>query len=558
MGRSRAAARSALLAQLRRAPHHRRTASQTIGPARATISRSAQGEPDPRGAQHGQPRRAIAEVQQRTDQHDQIAHRGAILQRLDVHGPKCDAARAQAARDLARVCTGAHQNGDAPLGMLPAPRRDQIGDRQRFAPRRGEAVDGDRRARRPPRTANGRVARPKSDGAPIAIVRPRHDAGEAGVDPIHDGSRGAEIAAQALHVELHVADAVLGELEKCPDLRLAKSVNRLHGIADAEHAASVAALPAGREQPHQLELSARGVLKFVDQDVLQPIVEPQAQIGRARPRCRARAVPPSTPRENRPRPARERPAPTPPPRAPAPAPRRARAPSPRRCSRGSGSVRISTSARPVSGIALELGQQRPASTASRRIAGGKPSALVSRLRERRTVRSSTWPPCRASARCACGVRPQRALARSAIRRFPPARRRGAAPRRAATARGAAIRFAAQRVVGAAQRARDQQLEIFVEVPAHAPQLRFIERARGLQTAGEQRQPAIAARAASRRSTRPAGASADRRERAPARRRFRTSPRSSCAKARRAASSYSGSGVLEHRFSRAPAPAVMGS
>ena len=54
----------------------------------------------------------------------------------------------------------------------------------------------------------------------------------------------------------------------------------MHGIADAEDAASIALLPAGGQQRDQLELGARSVLEFIQQDVLQTIVEPQTEVRR--------------------------------------------------------------------------------------------------------------------------------------------------------------------------------------------------------------------------------------------------------------------------------------
>ncbi len=68
--------------------------------------------------------------------------------------------------------------------------------------------------------------------------------------------------------------------KKCPDLRLAKSVDGLHRIAHAKYAAAIALLPSGRQQPHQLQLRAGCILKFVDENVLQPVIETQAQIRR--------------------------------------------------------------------------------------------------------------------------------------------------------------------------------------------------------------------------------------------------------------------------------------
>ena len=100
-------------------------------------------------------------------------------------------------------------------------------------------------------------------------------------------------------------------------------------------------LPAGRQQPHQFQLGARGVLEFVHQDVLQTIVEAQSQIGRRIRRSQRAQRGQATPRENPPHPARETPGPTPPRPAPTPAPLRAPVPIARRYRPAPGSVRIS-------------------------------------------------------------------------------------------------------------------------------------------------------------------------------------------------------------------------
>ena len=123
--------------------------------------------------------------------------------------------------------------------------------------------------------------------------------------------------------------------------------------------------------------------------------------------------------------------------------------------------------------------------------GGKPSVLVSRLRSEAPFvkqmaamprQRSMWPGSGCSgASLQLPIDHFRPLAIEALRRGAQQRRQGRDP------------FAAQRLGGGAQRARDQKFEIFVEVLPHAPQLRLIERARGLQASGEQRQPAIAAR-----------------------------------------------------------------
>jgi hypothetical protein len=67
------------------------------------------------------------------------------------------------------------------------------------------------------------------------------------------------------------------------DLGLAETVDRLHGVADREHAAAVACFPAGSEAGDQFVLADRGVLEFVDQQVPDAVIERQREIsGRIR------------------------------------------------------------------------------------------------------------------------------------------------------------------------------------------------------------------------------------------------------------------------------------
>src|SRR5208282_6915163 len=94
------------------------------------------------------------------------------------------------------------------------------------------------------------------------------------IDPINQRLGGAEVAAQAQGIELHVSDALLRKFQKGPHLRLPKTINGLHGVTDAKHAASIAALPAGGQQLQEFELRAGRILEFIDQNMLQPIVEP--------------------------------------------------------------------------------------------------------------------------------------------------------------------------------------------------------------------------------------------------------------------------------------------
>jgi len=119
-------------------------------------------------------RSAIAEMQQRADQHDDIAHYGAILQRLDVHSPKGNASRAQTGGNFTRMCSRAHQHDDAPL-------RTAV----RFAPRsyrRWPPISSPAQSRAAQlQERHGRIghdgrARAKRDGAAIRDRRPAANA----------------------------------------------------------------------------------------------------------------------------------------------------------------------------------------------------------------------------------------------------------------------------------------------------------------------------------------------------------------------------------------------
>ena len=111
-------------------------ASQTIGAPRATVKRSRQVRPT-----HGARSTANHAVRSprcnsAPDEHDHIAHRGAILQRFNVHGPKTMPRLRRLCRDLARMAFSR-----APISTMRhsgCRRRrslDQVGDRHASAPR---------------------------------------------------------------------------------------------------------------------------------------------------------------------------------------------------------------------------------------------------------------------------------------------------------------------------------------------------------------------------------------------------------------------------------------
>ena len=68
-------------------------------------------------------------------------------------------------------------------------------------------------------------------------------------------------------------------LDEDPHLRFAEPVDRLHRIADREHRAPVTLGPPRGQPAQEHELRERGILELVDQQVLDPRIELEQQIG---------------------------------------------------------------------------------------------------------------------------------------------------------------------------------------------------------------------------------------------------------------------------------------
>ena len=145
-------------------PYHRRRArdDQQIG----------QRDSGPGRAQYSQPGGAIAQVQQRADQHHQVAHHGAILQQFDVHSAKRNAAPTQGVRDVACMRLGAHQDGNVPLRVQSDLRPDGFGNRRRLPHPRRKSQDLDSRVR-VKRGTRLRLARTEGDGTALAVIGAR-------------------------------------------------------------------------------------------------------------------------------------------------------------------------------------------------------------------------------------------------------------------------------------------------------------------------------------------------------------------------------------------------
>ena len=121
-----------------------------------------------------------------------------------------------------------------------------------------------------------------ADGPSLEIVRGRQECGEGLVDPVDDRAARAEIPPEPLGVKCNATDALALCLKEERDVRLAERIDGLHRVAHAEQAPAICGLPAGYEQLEQSRLGRGGVLVFVDQQVTDPVVERQRELGRCR------------------------------------------------------------------------------------------------------------------------------------------------------------------------------------------------------------------------------------------------------------------------------------
>ncbi len=102
---------------------------------------------------------------------------------------------------------------------------------------------------------------------------------QSAIHPVHDGWTGAEINRQREGDRPDGADPALPGLKKEADLRFTKSVNRLHGIAHQEQRPSVIRAPVPDQPGQQAILALGGILKLIDEQVADLIVQSAGQVG---------------------------------------------------------------------------------------------------------------------------------------------------------------------------------------------------------------------------------------------------------------------------------------
>ncbi len=181
------------------------------------------------------------------------------------------------------MAAGADEDGDAFGRVIAASRQNQIEDAARFVLGRAVFSALDQRmhadpAIRPRRPSGGRFG--IANRAHFRHILRRKDARKGRIDPIDNAGKGAVVAKQAQMFKPQIADTALAHAQEKPDIGLAKTVDRLHRIADHEQRPAIVRHPAAGQLFDQCHLGRAGVLEFIDQQMPDTVIERLRQIGR--------------------------------------------------------------------------------------------------------------------------------------------------------------------------------------------------------------------------------------------------------------------------------------
>ncbi len=116
------------------------------------------------------------------------------------------------------------------------------------------------------------------DGACRGIIEAWHDLRKHPIEPGDQFCPGAEVTPQGECFQWNMGDAVFPGDQELSDLGIAKSVNRLHRVADAEQGTPVIGRPASGQRFEHPVLRARCVLHLIDQHMTQFVIEQQRRV----------------------------------------------------------------------------------------------------------------------------------------------------------------------------------------------------------------------------------------------------------------------------------------
>ncbi len=231
----------------------------------------------PRRAQHREPREAIGGLDQRVRQRNQIENGLAFGQRVELDGRVGNVGLAQCRKYAIEMSARADEHGNRPVAGAERG-MNQRDDAVRFAGIVRHDLQRPARARRS--VIAGDRGR-ESDRASPRVAAAGEDAREHVVDPRDQSGVRAEVPREDEALDRNARHLLLRlGFDEDAHLGFAKAIDRLHRVADGEQGVPVTGLPSRGEQTQKLELCERCVLEFVDQQMIDPKIEREQQVGR--------------------------------------------------------------------------------------------------------------------------------------------------------------------------------------------------------------------------------------------------------------------------------------
>ncbi|MGA7352994.1 MAG: hypothetical protein WBX06_17670, partial [Acidobacteriaceae bacterium] len=232
-------------------------------------------------------------MEQGAGEREEIEKFLALGQMFDIDSAKGDLFATEQRNDLGKMRAGTDENGDAifaagslSLGDAREMLLENVKDVESFLLlsvdnicQAGPMICGADYLRVNPQ---GRLWGFGGRGGGSASERDRGRAGRSlfRANEVEDGVEGVGEACMGTEVdgELHRltangsaggADAMIANVGKELDLRLAEQIDRLHGIANEEAGTVLAGIPGGEESGNQLVLSARRILELVNEQMAE-------------------------------------------------------------------------------------------------------------------------------------------------------------------------------------------------------------------------------------------------------------------------------------------------
>ena len=209
-------------------------------------------------------------------QRAQIEHGLSFREVIELDRAECDTAGAQGRQYLVQIRTLANEHRDR-FSSACERTMDSRNDRGRFPDGIGAEIEGDRGIGV---RLSGRRRRFERDRSARRVFVRRKHVGKRSVHPIDQALLGAKVSRQGQRLERDTTDAPVSlSGKKQADIGFAEAVNRLHRVADDKQGTAIAGRPTLGKPLDQLVLCERRILELVQEQVLDPHVEREQQLG---------------------------------------------------------------------------------------------------------------------------------------------------------------------------------------------------------------------------------------------------------------------------------------